>query len=95
LHRQNLINSAILPLTVANEADYDKIEPGDTLVVENIRHILRDGGDTFAVKIKSKDVEIAGKLKASPRQREIMLVGGFSNWVNAKNQGTLKEKFAA
>jgi aconitate hydratase len=95
LHWQNLINSAILPLTVANEADYDKIEPGDTLVVENIRHILRDGGDTFAVKIKSKDVEIAGKLKASPRQREIMLVGGFSNWVNAKNQGTLKEKFAA
>ncbi len=95
LHWQNLINSAILPLTVANESDYDKIEPGDTLIVENIRRTLHDGGDTFAVKVKGKDIEITGKLKASPRQREIMLVGGFSNWVSAKNQGTLKERAAA
>ena len=47
------------------------------------------------MKIKGKNVEIAGKLNASPRQREIMLVGGFSNWVKAKNEGTLKEQAAA
>ncbi|MGA0394765.1 MAG: aconitate hydratase [Rhodospirillales bacterium] len=95
LHWQNLINSAVLPLTFANEADYDKIEQGDVLVVDNIRQTLQDGDDTFTVKIKGKDTEIEGSLKASPRQREIMLVGGFSNWVKAKNEGTLKEKAAA
>jgi aconitate hydratase len=95
LHWQNLINSAILPLTFADEADYDKLEPGDTLIVENARRTIRDGSDTFAVKIKGKNVAITGKLRASPRQREIMLVGGFSNWVRAKNEGTLQVKAAA
>ncbi len=95
LHWQNLINSAILPLTFANEADYDKIEQGDMLMVENIRQTIQDDGDTFTMKVKGKDVEITGRLRASPRQREIMLVGGFSNWVKAKNEGTLEEKAAA
>jgi aconitate hydratase len=94
LHWQNLINSAILPLTFADEADYDKIEQGDMLIVENIRQTIHDGGDRFCVKVKGKDIEITGRLRASPRQREIMLVGGFSNWVKAKNEGTLEEKAA-
>jgi aconitate hydratase len=95
LHWQNLINSAILPLTFADEADYDKIEPDDMLIVENVRRTIHDGGDTFTVKVKGKDTEIIGKLKASSRQREIMLVGGFSVWIRAKNDGTLKDKAAA
>ena len=95
LHWQNLINSAILPLTFADEADYDKIEPGDMLIVEDVRRTIHDGGDTFSVKVKGKEVEISGKLKASPRQCEIMLVGGFSVWIRAKNDGTLKEKAVA
>ena len=86
IHWQNLINSAILPLTFENESDYDKLEIGDVLIVENIRKTIQDGSDTFMVKIKGKDVEIAGKLRASPRQREILLVGGFSNWVKPKTK---------
>ncbi|MCZ6849346.1 MAG: hypothetical protein O7F75_10915, partial [Alphaproteobacteria bacterium] len=74
---------------------YDKIEQWDMLMVENIRQTIQDGGDTFTVKIKGKDIEITGRLRASPRQREIMLVGGFSNWVKAKNEGTLEEKSPA
>jgi aconitate hydratase len=95
LHWQNLINSAILPLTFDDESDYDKLQANDTLIVENVRRTIQDGGYTFAVKIKGKDVSLTGKLRASPRQREIMLVGGFSNWVKAKNEGTLVEKTAA
>ena len=95
LHWQNLINSAILPLTFETEADYDKLEPGDTLVVGNIRQTLQDGGDKFSVMIKGKDLTISGKLRASSRQREIMLVGGFSNWIKAKNEGSLSEQTAA
>jgi len=95
LHWQNLINSAILPLTFENEADYGKLETGDVLVVENIRKTLHGGGGIFAVNVKGKDVEFAGKLNASPRQREIMLVGGFANWVKAKNDGTLETAAAA
>jgi aconitate hydratase len=95
LHWQNLINSAILPLTFEDGSDYDKIQANDTLIVENVRQTIQDGGDMFTVKIKGKDVSLVGNLRASPRQREIMLVGGFSNWVKAKNEGTLAEKAAA
>ena len=95
LHWQNLINSAILPLTFEDGSDYDKTQANDTLIVENVRQTIQDGGDMFTVKIKGKDVSLVGNLRASPRQREIMLVGGFSNWVKAKNEGTLAEKAAA
>jgi len=95
LHWQNLINSAILPLTFDKESDYDKIQVNDTLIIENVRQIIRDGGDIFTVIVKGKGVTLACKLRASSRQREIMLVGGFSNWVKAKNEGTLDEKSAA
>ena len=95
LHWQNLINSAILPLTFDDVSDYDKLQANDTLIIENVRQIIQDGGDTFTVNVKGKSVSLACKLRASSRQREIMLVGGFSNWVKAKNEGTLVEKSAA
>jgi aconitate hydratase len=95
LHWQNLINSGILPLTFDDESDYDKLQANDTLIIENVRQIIQDGGDTFTVNVKGKSVTLTCKLRASSRQREIMLVGGFSNWVKAKNEGTLVEKSAA
>ena len=95
LHWQNLINSAILPLTFDDESDYDKLEANDILIIENVRKIIQNGGDTFTVNVKGKGVTIACKLRASSRQREIMLVGGFSNWVKAKREGTLVKKSTA
>ena len=37
IHRANLINAGILPLTFVNEADYDKIDQGDELVLADVR----------------------------------------------------------
>ena len=95
LHWQNLINSAILPLTFDDESDYDKLQANDTLIIKNVRQIIQDGGDTFTINVKGKGVTLVCKLRASSRQREIMLVGGFSNWVKAKNEGTLVKKSTA
>ena len=36
IHRSNLINSGILPLVFSNKDDYDKVDLGDELVLENI-----------------------------------------------------------
>ncbi len=41
IHRANLINAGILPLTFVNEADYDSISQGDELVLENVRAEIR------------------------------------------------------
>ena len=43
IHRQNLINNGILPLEFVNEADYDRIEQGDDLVIANLRNIVENG----------------------------------------------------
>lgn len=37
IHRANLINAGILPLTFVNEADYDKINQGDEIVLADVR----------------------------------------------------------
>lgn len=95
IHWQNLINSAVLPLTFEEASDYDRLENGDILNVENIRKTIEDGGDNFTVTVKNRDFQFTGKLDASSRQREVMLVGGFVNWIKAKNEGTLGKKAVA
>ena len=36
IHMANLVNSGILPLTFANEEDYEGIDQGDELVLEGM-----------------------------------------------------------
>ncbi len=43
IHRSNLINSGIIPLVFANEADYDDIKLGDELIIEEpVKQIEND-----------------------------------------------------
>lgn len=82
IHRQNLINNGILPLELVNEADYDKIDQGDELAVENIRKIISEGGD-IVVKNKTKNLEIPVKCELSDRGKGMMLAGGLLNYTKA------------
>ena len=86
IHWQNLINSAILPLTFVDESDFDDLKQGDVLVVENIRRALESGDKRITVAIKGSEKTIETEVRASNRQREIMLAGGFANWVKAKKE---------
>ena len=79
IHRSNLINAGILPLTFANEADYDKINLGDELVVENVREILGSGAD-IAVKNLTTNETIMTKCGLTDRTRDIILAGGLLNY---------------
>ncbi len=79
IHKANLINSGILPLTFENEADYDKIDLGDDLVLENIRDAVENGGKVI-LKNKTKGVEIPLVSDYSERQRKLLLAGGLLNY---------------
>lgn len=79
IHRQNLVNNGILPLEFVNEADYDKIEQNDELVIENIRDIIENGKD-ITVKNKTKGIEIPVKCELSDRGRGMILAGGLLNF---------------
>jgi aconitate hydratase len=83
IHTDNLINFGIIPAILADVSDYDWIEQGDELAVENIRNIV-ENEKSFKVQNKTKNREFEVKLNLSPRQREIILLGGKLNFI--KNQ---------
>ncbi|MCI5970779.1 MAG: aconitate hydratase [Clostridia bacterium] len=79
IHMANLINSGILPMTFADEADYDKIDMMDELVIENaIDSVMKD--NSLTVKNLTKGTEFKVNFALSDRQRDIMALGGLLNY---------------
>jgi len=79
IHMQNLVNFGLLPLTFANEEDYDTIEPGDLLLLEDTRQSL--AANTVQVRNLTRDKLYPVKHSLSDRQIEIMLAGGLLKYV--------------
>ncbi|MCD7773710.1 MAG: aconitate hydratase [Ruminococcus sp.] len=80
IHRANLINAGILPLTFVNEDDYEKIGQGDVLLLENVRQAVIDGKTTLTLVNKSKNVEIPVLCELSGRTKDIILAGGLLDY---------------
>ena len=79
IHVANLINAGILPLTFVNEADYDRIDLGDTLVLENIRKSIQNG-TPVVLKNETKNESYPLCSEFSDRQRAMLLAGGLLNY---------------
>ena len=87
IHKANLINYGIIPITFKNPDDYDKISEGDTVEISNIFKSLKDGSD-FDVTVHSKagDVKICGVNDLAERSRNILLAGGLASYTRAGGQ---------
>ncbi len=79
IHMANLINAGIIPMTFENEADYDLIDQGDVLAIENVREQIRNG-DSIKVVNKTKGFEFNAKTSFSQRQKGMLLAGGLLNY---------------
>ena len=77
IHRANLINAGILPLTFVNEADYDSISQGDELVLDNIRGAIENGQSEITMLNKTTGKEIKVLCELSGRTKDIILAGGL------------------
>jgi aconitase A len=75
IHWQNLANFGILALEFIAEDDYDRIEAGDTLLIDGARAALSSGTD-LSVTNTSKDERYPLRHRLSPRQVEMVLAGG-------------------
>ncbi|GAA1870874.1 aconitate hydratase [Actinomadura bangladeshensis] len=75
IHWQNLVNFGILPLEFADGADYDRVEQGDVLRVENVRDAL-DAGNEIGVRNVTKDETYRARHRLSARQRDLVAAGG-------------------
>ena len=79
IHMANLINAGIVPMTFANEADYDKIDQNDELKIENIAEQIASG-DTIKVTDVTKGYTFDCKVNFSERQKEMLYAGGLLNY---------------
>ncbi len=79
IHKANLVNAGIIPLTFVNESDYDRIDQGDELALNGIRCAIENAGSVrLTNKTKGETYELAYEL--SDRQRAMLLAGGLLNY---------------
>ncbi|MEE1038461.1 MAG: aconitate hydratase [Eubacterium sp.] len=82
IHRSNLINSGILPLTFNNPADYDDFEIGHKLTILNAVEQVQN--DTIIVKniTTGKDYEVSHNF--SDLEKAMILAGGKINFIKGE-----------
>ncbi|MCF6158730.1 MAG: aconitate hydratase [wastewater metagenome] len=79
IHRANLINFGVLPLTFEDENDYDFFELGDTIELPDIKNKLRSkAGITVQNVTRNKEIKLVHTL--SPREIDVLCVGGLLNY---------------
>ena len=83
IHWQNLINYGILPLTLENPGDYDRIDQGDQIAIGDVRTALQGTAPIHIVN-QTKNQTYTAVHKMSRRQLEMILEGSLINKVRKK-----------
>jgi aconitate hydratase len=83
IHEANLLNFGILPLKFKNEEDYDDIDQGDDLQIDNIITAIKEG-KPILVKNNTKNSSYETTYNLSDRQKKLLLAGGTLAYM--KNQ---------
>ncbi len=85
IHRSNLINAGILPLTFQYEADYDKIDQNDELEIPDVKDCIVND-KPIVVKNVTKNLLIPVNADLSGRSKDILLAGGLLNYTKENNK---------
>ncbi len=75
IHMANLVNFGILPLIFNDPQDYEKMQPGDELCVENTSQALNN--PTMQIKNLSRGYMFEVSFSLTPRQVAIIRGGGL------------------
>jgi len=79
IHRANLVNFGILPLTFVHASDYEAVAAGEPLAIERLRELVLSGAEEIPVKVG--DQTVLARLEASERERRILAAGGLLNLI--------------
>jgi aconitate hydratase len=84
IHRANLINFGIIPFEFENAADFELLNQGTPITIENVVSNLKKGNKIMeAIADKNK---IILKVDLTPRQREVLIAGGLLNYIRSTQQ---------
>jgi aconitate hydratase len=76
IHRANLINWGVVPLVFDDPADWDAIEAGDVLRIDDLRGALAEGAHVRALDTRTGRT-FSTSCVLTPRERDILLAGGL------------------
>ncbi|MBQ4146331.1 MAG: aconitate hydratase [Clostridia bacterium] len=79
IHMANLINAGIIPMTFANEADYDRIDQMDELSIKDVISQIKNG-NIIKVTNLTKDFEFEAIVDLSQRQKDMLIAGGLLSY---------------
>lgn len=82
IHMANLCNFGIIPLIFKDPSDYDKLEKGGKIILEDIKNLIQNSKEEIPVKYY--DITLMTILDVSERQRKFLLAGGALNYVKNK-----------
>ena len=77
IHRRNLIAQGLVPLTFADEADYNRVQQGDQWEIADLHGLLERGEDEWLVRIAGTCQELRLRTNFTPREQQILLAGGL------------------
>lgn len=84
IHKANLINYGIIPMTFTDPGDYDKISQGDTLEFVDLDSSLKNG-TPFIVKINgTKQITCVNDI--AKRSADILMAGGLAAYTRNGGQ---------
>ncbi len=79
IHKANLCNFGILPLTFKDPKDYGRFKKGSKVVFPNVKKHIEKGHNEIPVEVNGDSVVTL--LDVSDRQRKYLLAGGALNFV--------------
>jgi aconitate hydratase len=85
IHMANLINAGILPMVFYNPNDYENIDEGDLLIIQDARDQIQKATE-ITVFNKTKNSEIRVCMSLSDRLKQVILAGGLLNYTKMQNE---------
>jgi aconitate hydratase len=84
IHKANLINFGVLPLTFADPEDYGRLKRGGKIRFVELRKRIERGEAEIPVRVGRRTIRLL--LEVSDRHRKHLLAGGTLNYVRAELQ---------
>ena len=91
IHRSNLINFGILPMTFVTQEDYADVSQGDALEIPDLQLVIKDD-QPFPVKNLKNGKTYQAMHSLGAREKEILLAGGLLNFTRLQMKKASEKK---
>lgn len=82
IHKANLINAGILPMTFQTMQDYDTLALLDTITIQNIPLQMAQGNEIHITTASGNYIPLS--LDVTEKEKEVLLCGGKINWLRER-----------